>query len=253
MTFHGWIGIMVSGRRNDMVKIYVMDTTCLGEPGIFEKAQKELSGARLEKVKKAHGEENKKQELAAGLLLVHGLRSYGIDAAMQEFAIGKNGKPHLKDRPDIHFNLTHSGMYAAAAFSDTEVGIDLEHKCHNIEKIAERFFTKQEAEAITSCMDEKEKQTLFLRYWTLKESVLKITGQGMYLSMQDFAFSLGAEVQMDWVSSDEQYFFREFEIRGKDAIMGEVQYRLAVCAGEKEFWDYPQFVEYPWENRKNGE
>lgn len=241
---------MVSVRRNNMVKIYVMDTTCLGKPGIFEKAQKELSGVRLEKVKQAHGEENKKQELAAGLLLVHGLRPYGIHAAMQEFTIGKNGKPYLKDRPDIHFNLTHSGMYAAAAFSDTEVGIDLEHKCNNIEKIAERFFTKQEAEAITSCMDEKEKQTLFLRYWTLKESVLKITGQGMYLSMQDFAFSLGAEVQMDWVSSDEQYFFREFEIRGKDAIMGDVQYRLAVCAGEKEFWDYPQFVEYPWENRE---
>lgn len=200
-----------------MVKIYVMDTTCLGEPVIFENAQKELPGMRLERVKKARGEENKRQELAAGLLLVYGLRSYGIDAATQEFAIGKNGKPYLKNRPDIHFNLTHSGTYAAAAFSDKEVGIDLEYKCHNIEKIAKRFFAKQEAEVITSCMDEKEKQTLFLRYWTLKESVLKVTGQGMYLSMQDFAFTLGAEVQIDWASSDPdtQYFFREFEIREK--------------------------------------
>lgn len=238
-----------------MVKIYVMDTTCLGESVIFENAQKELPGMRLERVKKARGEENKRQELAAGLLLVYGLRSYGIDAATQEFAIGKNGKPYLKNRPDIHFNLTHSGTYAAAAFSDKEVGIDLEYKCHNIEKIAKRFFAKQEAEVITSCMDEKEKQTLFLRYWTLKESVLKVTGQGMYLSMQDFAFTLGAEVQIDWASSDPdtQYFFREFEIWGKDAIMGDVQYRLAVCAGEKEFRESLQFVEYPWENRKNGE
>ena len=87
-----------------------------------------------------------------------------------------NGKPHFANAA-IHFNLSHSGGTVVAAFAGSAVGIDIESRgrCRDFIGIAKRFFHPSEAAAISGSNDENQ----FLRLWTGKEAMLKLTGEGL--------------------------------------------------------------------------
>ena len=56
----------------------------------------------------------------------------------------ENGKPYIKDHPDIHFNISHTNGAIAVAFSDSPIGVDVEKIRDFNLKITERFFTPYE-------------------------------------------------------------------------------------------------------------
>jgi 4'-phosphopantetheinyl transferase len=87
-----------------------------------------------------------------------------------------SGKPSFANAA-IHFNLSHSGGIVVAAFSGSPVGIDIEPRGRrrDIVGIAERFFHPAEAEVIRHSPDEDQ----FLRLWTGKEAMLKLSGEGI--------------------------------------------------------------------------
>ena len=90
-------------------------------------------------------------ELPRTLLLREGLRSMGMGSYADLFMpdmleCTEDGKPFLPGLPDIHFNLSHSGDYIACAFSDQEVGLDLQEHSRphtSIVRIAKRFFPRR--------------------------------------------------------------------------------------------------------------
>ena len=84
-----------------------------------------------------------------------------------------NGKPFFS-KAGIHFNLSHTGGTVVAAFAGSAVGIDIESRGRgrDFAGIANRFFHPSEAAAIR---DEDH----FLRLWTGKEAMLKLTGEGL--------------------------------------------------------------------------
>lgn len=224
-----------------MVTTYIMDIRQLNEDAFFEQCLNEMSAERRKKVLAVKRRADQSRILGAGMVLAYGLRQYGIDEKNVTIQYGENGKPFLADMPEIHFNLSHSGDYAVAAFSDQEVGIDIEHTNKNGRKIAKRFFTSKEAAAIQNCRSKEEEEDLFLRYWTLKESFLKVTGYGLKLPMNEFEFDLQETLRVKWKSDGEKYFLKEYEI-GKqcDIIADENErckerYRIAVCAMEPDF------------------
>lgn len=93
-----------------------------------------------------------------------------------------NGKPFLVNYPNIHISISDSGEYTVCAFAPVPVGIDLQeirflHKTPL--QLAHRFFTSTEYEMIRSAGDKEEQADLFCRLWTIKESCLKCTGQGL--------------------------------------------------------------------------
>jgi 4'-phosphopantetheinyl transferase len=94
------------------------------------------------------------------------------------FAVGAEGKPRLAGSGAVSFNLSHSGIYAAAAVSrGREVGIDLERIRPDAagRDIAARFFSSEER----AWLEATPGVEAFFRLWTAKEAVLKAMGTGL--------------------------------------------------------------------------
>ena len=126
-------------------------------------------------------------------LLRAGLSAMGVPDAdtftEQDLACTPDGKPYFKSVPGVHFNLSHSGDYLACAFSDSEVGLDLQEDREphtSALRIAKRFFTEEEYKALLACSDHGAQLTLFYRLWTIKEAYLKYIGCGLRGSLSGF-------------------------------------------------------------------
>ncbi|MCL2592691.1 MAG: 4'-phosphopantetheinyl transferase superfamily protein [Defluviitaleaceae bacterium] len=99
------------------------------------------------------------------------------------FSSTENGKPCLADRPNIHFNISHTGNYVACAISNEPVGVDIEIIKLISPKIAERFFTQDEIAYI----DTTEDVFRFYEVWTKKESFIKFKGKGLHMPLSSFS------------------------------------------------------------------
>ena len=137
------------------------------------------------------------------LLLREGLREMGMRAYAELFRPDmiertEDGKPFLAGLPGFHFNLSHSGDYIACAFSEEEVGLDLQEHSRphtSVVRIARRFFTAAEYEAIlalpsgesvTSPDNSPCRLALFYRLWSIKEAYLKYLGCGLRGGMDGY-------------------------------------------------------------------
>jgi len=100
----------------------------------------------------------------------------GIPAGELLIEAGANGKPFFSNA-GVHFNLSHTGSAVVAAFAGSAVGIDIEQRgrSRDFVGIARRFFCPSEADAISRSHDEEQ----FLRLWTAKEAMLKLSGEGI--------------------------------------------------------------------------
>ncbi len=129
------------------------------------------------------------RSLAAGLILYYALcERLGLSSRSAppfRLGYGERGKPYLRDYPEVFFNLSHSGDYVCCALGDGPVGVDIQKKISGKEKIAERFFTPGERQMLDACSGQ-EKETLFFRMWSVKESYLKLTGTGLSGGLADF-------------------------------------------------------------------
>jgi 4'-phosphopantetheinyl transferase len=104
-----------------------------------------------------------------------------------EFALGEFGKPALGNGGP-HFNLSHSGDFAAVAVGSQPVGVDVEcRKELPVEELAAFAFRPEEQAAILAHV---EPWRHFLALWTAKEAVMKCTGQGMSLPPAEIAVGL---------------------------------------------------------------
>ncbi len=103
------------------------------------------------------------------------------------------GKPFLPTLPGWHISVTHSGKWFICAFSQMQIGIDLqEHSLLPGEtgqqaldrylKIARRFFHPMEADYVALAPQDN-----FFPVWTAKESFVKYTGQGMDADFDAFS------------------------------------------------------------------
>ncbi len=131
----------------------------------------------------------KKVSLFAGLFFQKILlEEYGISKESIEIKINENGKPELLVGPK--FSLSHSGRYIALVFSDSAVGVDIEHKSDNDGRIARRMFAENEKRFIEDDSEisdyYSDKKGRFLFIWTRKESYLKMTGEGITVPLYSF-------------------------------------------------------------------
>lgn len=113
-----------------------------------------------------------------------------------EIVLGPHGKPGLAGNP-FFYNLSHAGNYAAIAWGDREVGLDIqEFKMHLPDmagqekreaQIVKRFFTNRERLAYAGT-DGMDRRRMFYRIWCRKEAYGKYTGQG--LNSETFAYQV---------------------------------------------------------------
>ena len=98
------------------------------------------------------------------------------------------GKPRLDGRDDLRFNLSHSGGRAVVALSRTrEVGVDIERMDarRRMDAIARRFFGPEELAGFLAAPP-ADRTAAFYERWTLKEALLKGTGEGITVDLAGF-------------------------------------------------------------------
>lgn len=135
-----------------------------------------VSPQRRTQVLRYRQEHDRKLSLAAYILLCHALRTeYGI-AEPPVFTFDANGKPRLKGHSNIYFSLSHCHEAAACVVDRVPVGIDVESLSHYDPAIAERVMSDDEQRQIALSADPRR---TFIRLWTMKESLLKMTGDGI--------------------------------------------------------------------------
>lgn len=212
------------------VRLFQLHIRELAEPEIFREHYDQMSDTRRLKVDRQRTDAGKRLSLGAGILLDEGLKEYGLREREIEIATKENGKPVLKDYPEIYFNLSHSKEMALAAFAHSEVGCDIEYGGALKLQIARRFFCPEEYEYLISQPQERQRE-VFYRLWTLKESFMKVTGLGMRLMPNQFSFRFGQvsgeacfpymqEVMIRQDVDDAKYRFKEYFSGG---------YHMAVC------------------------
>ena len=97
-----------------------------------------------------------------------------------------NGKPFLPDFPNLHFNITHTDHLAVLAIDTNLVGVDIEKVGKARMAVANRFFCETEKEMLNDCPEE-ERNLLFYKLWTIRESFVKTIGVGVFGTMGDFS------------------------------------------------------------------
>lgn len=131
--------------------------------------------------------------VARGLLRKLVAAYLGTESADLQFSYGDKGKPSLPDSgSSINFNLAHSHCMAIYAFSQgRELGVDIEFVKEELEaeKIAERFFSRREIDALRTVPIELRKQAFF-NCWTRKEAYIKARGEGLSMPLDEFDVSL---------------------------------------------------------------
>ena len=201
--------------------LYAASVAPLADSDRYAAAYAAVSPARREKTDRFRFEKDRRLSLGAELLLRHALHSEGLGEVPMAFTYGTQGKPYFNGS-GVSFNLSHSGEYVVCALAPYEVGCDVEQITPIDLNIARRFFFRSEYDDIAAQTTEAARNELFFRYWTLKESFMKVTGLGMKLPLDAFEIVRGAEITVRQSVDYRQYSFAEF-----DALSG---YKCALCA-----------------------
>lgn len=99
-------------------------------------------------------------------------------AAQIELELGDNGKPRLRNRDGIEFNLSHSNGLALVAVTEArEVGVDVEliEPGRDLVALAERALDPDDVAAVRAA-SESERAAVFYAAWTRYEARLKCLG-----------------------------------------------------------------------------
>ena len=142
----------------------------------LDEALTQISAQRRDQALRFSHEAGRRQRVAAYLLLKKGLEAeYGITENV-EFGYAEGGKPFIKGHETIHFNLSHCRTAVACAIHDRPVGIDIETVRPFKESLARHVLSLSEYEKAIASADPAYE---FTRLWTMKESLLKLTGRGL--------------------------------------------------------------------------
>lgn len=142
----------------------------------LESVMPQLPRQRIEKIRAFRFEKDKKLSASVYLLLSEALeKEWGIKE-IPDFIYGENEKPFLSGLPAVHFNLSHCDAAAVCAVSDHPVGIDVEEIKPHEDDLMRHVLSPEEYEKVKNS---EQPEIEFLRFWTMKESYLKLTGEGL--------------------------------------------------------------------------
>ena len=154
----------------------------------YEKWFSLMTKEKQERVSRYKDSERRKCSVA-GEKLVKEYIGKSLDISPEALVIltDKNGKPYIESCP-IHFNISHCENMLAYAFSDKELGIDIEKIKPIPTSVLKRFFSTEEQEFVlgkasneSESEDYNKPQILenFYRIYTLKEAICKKSGIGI--------------------------------------------------------------------------
>ena len=147
------------------------------------------------------------RQLARGLLRLALQREYGLELDTLPMGKGPHGKPYFVGAP-VHFSLSHCPGLVCCCLHTGEVGVDAEGPRPFSPRLARRICTKEEAAWLAASPDPARDLTAL---WTLKESVMKLEGQGIAMGFQNAAFTFP---EGEPRSADSQVALSQFFLEG---------------------------------------
>lgn len=147
-----------------------------------------FSPQRLEAVARRIPAE-RRRSAAGQWLLFRLLQEYAPQIVFPpRFAYGWQEKPSLADAPELHFNLSHSGDWAACVLSSAEAGIDIQQERPLRSTLVRKFSLSEQSYLKT--LPEREKAQKIIDIWCLKEAYCKCTGDGLRTPLSATSFTL---------------------------------------------------------------
>lgn len=220
---------MLMNRKN---RVYIARTDGLQDDSVFNRLYQAASPDRRRKTDALVFRKDKMLSLAAEALLKIALHDNGVTD--DTIVYGENGKPYLRSR-EIFFSLSHCAETVMCAVSQGEIGADTEKVTDIDLDVAKRFFHPEEYAMLQRLETEGERQNLFFRLWTLKESFLKAMGTGLLLPTDSFRIVMeGGEISVAQPFSRERFYFKEYELNDG--------YQYSVCGMFAQFEDNPQVI-----------
>ena len=143
----------------------------------------------------------KYQRTLADKLLNYGFTNqFRVEFKRDNIGKGIYGKPYWKREKNFQFNVSNTNGLVVCALSNMEIGVDAE-KIRNVRMpVISRCCTEAEIAYITKGdMGSTEESLLqrFFQIWTLKESYIKMTGEGMHFPMKEVAFIISSKTEQN--------------------------------------------------------
>ncbi len=112
------------------------------------------------------------QSAAAELAICAAMKKNGRPFAPPDYAYQENGQPTISNG---YISISHTEQHAACAIAGQPVGIDVERGHKFSKAVAKRILSPQKE----FMSDSTNADELLSRVWTVKESFLKMTGEGI--------------------------------------------------------------------------
>ena len=210
-----------------MVKIYLYKIDYNNIKKDLTDYIRRLPDWRIEKAERIVHEESRIQSIVAGRLLDMAVADYlAVDIAdvIWPEDYDENSRMYIdkESGKKLLFNITHAGELVAVAVAESCVGLDIECKEDKDFHVTERMFAPEDREYIL------EDQNRFRDVWTIKESFLKCTGEGIVVPLNSFTAdynSIGASpikiISLGYEMKGDYYVVTE--------RLEEESYSLSVC------------------------
>lgn len=135
-----------------------------------------ISEQRRKKALSYKNKRDQKLSVAVYLLLKQALKEeYGIEES-PVFGYEEGGKPYIIGHQEICFNMSHCRSAAICAIDSRPIGVDIETIRPFKETLAHFVLNDEEYQQVVSA-DRQDVE--FIKLWTMKESLLKLTGTGL--------------------------------------------------------------------------
>lgn len=121
---------------------------------------------------------DQKQSAVGWLLLAYGMRQEYGTKKIPDFQKTASGKPFFAGKNMPFFNLSHSGSFVGCGLHREEIGLDIQKLTPAKPFLVQMVCTDEEQASVKSDLN-------FCRIWAMKESVGKLTGEGITSSFRD--------------------------------------------------------------------
>ena len=162
--------------------MYIAETVPLQNAELFDFLYCRLPPYRQQKIDRYRFPGGKRLSLGVGALLQAACLEQGIPGADEDILLGEHGKGFFRNIPDAFFSLSHSGERAMCLISSVEAGCDVQKVEPVRWPVAERVFSETEQAWLRQQEKDGRGDISFTRLWALKESFLKMTGEGFSAS-----------------------------------------------------------------------
>lgn len=166
------------------MKLYISDIS-LFDDAFFDKADFVPGQKKADLASYSHAVSRKEHILAWSVLSYAFKAESGKKVSEIRLRFSERGKPYLEAEP-LFFSLSHSGGRVLCAVSEREVGADVQQIKPVKDSVVRRVLCENER---TAYEKHDNKPLCFARLWTLKESYLKYTGEGITAGLCSFDFS----------------------------------------------------------------